>query len=83
MIGTRALRRLAIAGFVIALAWGTVFFPGWPWWVAAIVTAVVVLVVVGIIVFRRVRAARRAAALERELLRQADEQAPAHGRARA
>ncbi|HEX3595083.1 MAG TPA: type VI secretion system membrane subunit TssM, partial [Polyangiaceae bacterium] len=63
------------AVFVVALAWVTVWFPGFPWWVAAIVTVVAALTVVLVFVFRKIRAARRAAALERELLRQADEQA--------
>jgi type VI secretion system protein ImpL len=63
------------AAFVLSAVWVAVWFPGMPWWVAAIVTVVVVLIVVGIVVYRKVRAARRASALERELLRQAEEQA--------
>jgi type VI secretion system protein ImpL len=66
---------VATAFVVVVLAWVTVWFPGLPWWIAATVTAVAVLVVVGVFVFRKIVAARRAAALERELLRQAEQQA--------
>lgn len=60
-----------LLGVLTALSWVGVFFPGYPWWIAAIVTGVVVIVVVTVIVVRRVQASRRAAALEKELLRQA------------
>jgi type VI secretion system protein ImpL len=65
---------IAIA-VVLAALWTVTLLTSLPLWVAIVVTVVALLAFVGVLVFRRVRAASRAAALERELLRQASHQA--------
>jgi type VI secretion system protein ImpL len=60
-----------LLGVLTVVAWVGVFFPGYPWWIALIATIVFALVVVTVLVVRRLRANGRAAALEKELLRQA------------
>ena len=61
---------LAIAGI-----WVATWFFSLPIWIGIVVTSASVLLVVGIILFRRIRAIMRASALERELLKQASQQA--------
>jgi type VI secretion system protein ImpL len=61
---------LIIAGTWIA---GTIL--GWPLWLEILITVFAVLLVVGWLVGGRVRAALKSRALERDLLRQAEEQA--------
>jgi len=62
---------LILLGVITVAAWVGVFFPGYPWWIALIVTVVAVVIVLTVFIVRRVTAARKAAALEKELLRQA------------
>src|SRR5438876_10234152 len=59
----------------VAAIWACTWFFSLPIWIGIAVTAGSILLIVGIIVFRRVRAVMRAAALERELLKQASQQA--------
>ena len=64
------------ATILILVAWTAVYFlPIIPWWVALVITLFFVLLIGGIVLFRLIRAKLRAAALERELLRQAADQA--------
>ncbi|HET9958733.1 MAG TPA: type VI secretion system membrane subunit TssM [Polyangiaceae bacterium] len=58
-----------------AASWAVVLIFTWPIWIAIVASVFFVLVVVGVFVFRRVRALMRASALERELLKQAAQQA--------
>jgi type VI secretion system protein ImpL len=60
---------------VTAVTWVVVLLLGWPLWIAIVVTALAVLAFVTVLVVRRIRSAMRASALERELLRQASQQA--------
>src|SRR5579885_3160738 len=64
-----------IAVLLVAGAWigGTLL--GWPLWLEILITVFAVLLVVGWLVGGRVRAALKARALERDLLKQAEEQA--------
>lgn len=67
---------LGIVLFVfLALGWTATLLLEWPLWPIIAFTVFSVLLFVGLLVFRHVRAARRAAALERELLKQASDQA--------
>ncbi|MEP7048904.1 MAG: type VI secretion system membrane subunit TssM [Pseudomonadota bacterium] len=67
---------LAIACvFVSALSWAIVLVLKLPLWIAVLVTALAVLVFLTVFAVRRLRAALRAQALERELLRLATAQA--------
>jgi len=67
---------LAIACvFVSVLSWAIVLLLKLPLWIAVVVTTLALLVFVTVFVVRRVRAALRAQALERELLRMATAQA--------
>jgi type VI secretion system protein ImpL len=67
---------LGIVLFVlIALSWGATLLLKFALWPAIVFTVLVVLLFVGLLVFRHLRAASRAAALERELLKQAADQA--------
>jgi len=67
---------LGIVLFVlIALAWGATLLLKFTLWPAIVFTVLAVLLFVGLLVFRQLRAASRAAALERELLKQAADQA--------
>src|SRR5215471_9135790 len=68
---------IVLGVLIIAGIWASFIFLPVPLWVAILVTAVIVLAIVGVIVFRRIRAIRRAAALERELMAQAAGQAEA------
>ncbi|MEO7034525.1 MAG: type VI secretion system membrane subunit TssM [Polyangiaceae bacterium] len=67
---------LAIACvFVSALSWAIVLLLKLPLWIAVVVTTLAIFVFFTVFVVRRVRAALRAQALERELLRLATAQA--------
>ena len=66
---------IIVAAFLIAVTWPVVLLLEAPIWIAVVVTIVVVLVVATVLIVRVVRARMRAAALERELLRQAHQQA--------
>ncbi len=60
---------------IIAIgAWVGGYFLAWPLWLKVLLTVVAVLLVVGWIVGRRLRASMKARALERELLKQAEQQ---------
>jgi type VI secretion system protein ImpL len=64
-----------LAAFVIIGTWLGGYFLEWPLWLKILLTVAAVLMVVGWIVARRLRAAMKARALERELLKQAEQQA--------
>src|SRR5580692_7743543 len=64
-----------LAAFLIIGTWLGGYFLEWPLWLKILLTVVAVLMVVGWIVGRRMRAAMKARALERELLKQAEQQA--------
>ena len=66
-----------IIGSVIlcAATWGLVIGLGWELWIAGLVTGTLVLIVLIVVAFRVVAARRRGAALERELMKQANKQA--------
>jgi type VI secretion system protein ImpL len=64
-----------LAIFIVIGTWVGGFFLDWPLWLKILLTVVAVLIVVGWYVFRRVRASMKAKALERELLKQAEQQA--------
>lgn len=66
---------IVLVAAIIAIAWLVTLLVGLPVLLAVVITAVAALGLVAFIVFRRLRAARRAALLERELLRQAEHQA--------
>jgi type VI secretion system protein ImpL len=66
---------IVIALLITAGIWLAVWLASWPVWVGVVVTTVSVLGVVAFVVIRRLRAMARAAALERELLRQASKHA--------
>jgi type VI secretion system protein ImpL len=66
---------IIIGAILVAVVWPLVIFLNGPLWVGILVTALVVLIIATVFVFRLVRARMRAAALERELLRQAEQQA--------
>src|SRR5437868_5242733 len=79
-VGVGALRIMLLVVVILCLVaiaaiWVCTWFFSLPIWIGIVVTAASVLLVVGIIVFRRIRAVMRAAALERELLKQASQQA--------
>jgi type VI secretion system protein ImpL len=61
--------------FIIVGAWVGGYFLEWPLWLKIVLTVVAVAMVVGWLVARRVRASMKARALERELLKQAEQQA--------
>lgn len=60
---------------LISLVWTGSLLLELQWWIPAVASAVLVFTYVGILVFRRIRAVRRQAAMERELERQAAKQA--------
>jgi type VI secretion system protein ImpL len=64
-----------LAVFLVIGTWLGGFFLSWPLWLKILLTVVAVLLVVGWLVWRRLRAVIKARALERELLRQAEQQA--------
>lgn len=66
---------LIIAAFLIAAAWPLVVLLGAPLWIAIFVTVFLVLLVATVYLVRLLQARLRSAALERELLRQAEQQA--------
>lgn len=67
---------LGLALLVVVLSvWATVLLLAQPVWMALAFTALAVLVFTGVLVYRKLRASARAAALERELMRQASAQA--------
>lgn len=67
---------LGIVLFVlVALAWGATLLLKFTLWPVIVFTVFAVLLFVGLLVFRHLRAVSRAAALERELLKQAADQA--------
>src|SRR5688500_8214879 len=75
----RILSQMLWLAIVLALvavaAWVTVLLLELPLWIAIVVTVVAILILATFIIVRRVRASLRAAALERELMRQAAAQA--------
>jgi type VI secretion system protein ImpL len=64
-----------LAVLLVAGAWVGGTLLGWPLWLEVLITVFAVLLVVGWLVGGRVRAALKARALERDLLKQAEEQA--------
>jgi type VI secretion system protein ImpL len=64
-----------LAAFLIIATWVVGFLLAWPLWLKILLTVVFVLMVVAWYVARRVRALMKARALERELLKQAEQQA--------
>src|SRR5688500_3116102 len=64
-----------VLALVAVAAWVTVLLLELPLWIAIVVTVVAILILATFIIVRRVRASLRAAALERELMRQAAAQA--------
>ncbi len=65
---------LLIATFLLIGTWVGGYFLTWPLWLKIVLTVVIVLGVVAVFVMRRVRAVMRARRLERDILRQAEEQ---------
>jgi type VI secretion system protein ImpL len=63
-----------LAVFVTIGAWVGGFLLGWPLWLKILLTVLAILLVVGWMVARRLRASMKARALERELLKQAEQQ---------
>jgi len=64
-----------VLALLTAALWVLVILLEWPLWIAIVFTVVAILTIVTWIVVRRVRASMKAAALERELLKQAAAQA--------
>jgi type VI secretion system protein ImpL len=64
-----------LAIFIILGTWLGGYFLAWPLWLKILLTVLAVAMVVGWLVARRVRAVMKARALERELLKQAEQQA--------
>src|ERR1019366_5309185 len=64
-----------LAIFLIIGTWLGGYFLEWPLWLKILLTVLAVLMVVGWLVARRLRATMKARALERELLKQAEQQA--------
>lgn len=64
-----------LAVLLVVGAWVGGYFLAWPLWLKVLLTVVAVLGVVAWLVARRIRASMRARALERELLKQAEQQA--------
>jgi type VI secretion system protein ImpL len=64
-----------LAVFIILGSWLGGYFLEWPLWLKILLTVLAVLMVVGWLVARRLRAMMKARALERELLKQAEQQA--------
>jgi type VI secretion system protein ImpL len=64
-----------LAIFLIIGTWVGGYFLTWPLWLEILLTVLAVALVVGWMVFRRIRAVMKARALERELLKQAEQQA--------
>ena len=69
------LAAIIVAVFLISGGWLTVLLLPLPIWVGVAVTSFAVLMVLGVVAFRRLRAMAKAAALERELMRQASQAA--------
>jgi type VI secretion system protein ImpL len=63
-----------LALFIVVGTWVGGFFLGWALWVKILLTVLAALIVVGAYSYRRIRAAIRDRALERELLKQAEQQ---------
>lgn len=64
-----------LAAIIVLGAWAAYWFFSLPLWIPLVATLVAVLVVVGFYVVRRLRAKAAAGALERELMKQAEQQA--------
>jgi type VI secretion system protein ImpL len=64
-----------LAVFIVLGSWLGGYFLEWPLWLKILLTVLAVLMVVGWLVARRLRATMKARALERELLKQAEQQA--------
>jgi type VI secretion system protein ImpL len=64
-----------LAAVLLTAIWVGGYFLSLPLWIEIAASVFVVLLVVGILVFRRLRAVRAAKALEREIMRQAAQQA--------
>jgi type VI secretion system protein ImpL len=69
------LAAIIVAVFLVSGAWLTVLLLPLPIWVGVAVTSFAVLLLLGVVAFRKVRAVAKAAALERELMRQASQAA--------
>ncbi|MBN1610127.1 MAG: type VI secretion system membrane subunit TssM [Polyangiaceae bacterium] len=66
---------IIVGALLIAVTWPVFALLKAPFWIAGVITAAIVLIVATVLIVRFVRARLRAAALERELLRQAERQA--------
>ena len=66
---------LILAAFLLIGTWVGGYFLSWPLWLKILITVVVVLAVVTIILLRRIRAIIQARRLERDIMKQAEEQA--------
>jgi len=66
-----------VIGAVLLAAgcWALVLGLGWPVWIAILVSVTLLAIVLVVVAFRVIRARRRGAALERELMKQASKQA--------
>lgn len=65
---------LLIATFLLIGTWVGGYFLAWPLWLKIVLTVVIVLGVVFVFALRRIRAVLRARRLERDILKQAEEQ---------
>ena len=61
--------------FLLIGTWVGGYFLAWPLWLKILITVLVVLMVVAVILFRRIRMVMQAKKLERDMLKQAEEQA--------
>src|SRR5262252_8836418 len=66
---------LILAAFLLIGTWVGGYFLGWALWLKILITVVVVLAVTAIILLRRIRAVIQARRLERDIMKQAEEQA--------
>ncbi len=64
-----------LAVFILIGTWVGGFFLSWPLWLKILLSVIAVLIVAGAYLARRIRARMRDRALERELLKQAEQQA--------
>jgi type VI secretion system protein ImpL len=66
---------IIIALFLLIGTWVGGYFLAWALWLKILITVVIVLMVVAAILFRRIRMVMQAKKLERDMLKQAEEQA--------
>ncbi len=66
---------IILALFLLVGTWLGGFFLGWALWLKILLTVLIVLMVVAAILFRRIRMVMQAKKLERDMLKQAEEQA--------